>query len=239
MIWLLALLLLGPPRAEDRPEAERLFQLGLELVAEGDTTGALAAWDGAAATEWMSAALSYNRGSVALARGDLGMARLALERAARLAPRNASIQTALTEVRERVGDAPPSLLERISHSVLSILPLPVAVGLALLLNLLTLGLAALWWQRRSRPLAVGALGSALAFALSLGIALVALTAASSPRGVVLDAGVVRTSPSPTATEAARLGAGTLLQLGETQGAWQAIAVDDLDGWIPRAQVEAI
>ena len=234
MIWLLALLLLGPPRAEDRPEAERLFQLGLDLVAEGDTTGALAAWDGAAATEWMSAALSYNRGSVALARGDLGMARLALERAARLAPRNVSIHAALSEVRERVGDAPPSPLERVSHSVLSILPL-----LALLLNLLTLGLAALWWQRRSRPLAVGALGSALAFALSLGIALVALTAASSPRGVVLDAGVVRTSPSPTATEAARLGAGTLLQLGETQGAWQAIAVDDLDGWIPRAQVEAI
>ncbi|MEO0560426.1 MAG: SH3 domain-containing protein [Bacteroidota bacterium] len=239
MIVLLALLLLGPPRAEDRPEAERLFQLGLELVAEGDTTGALAAWNGAAATEWTSAALSYNRGLIALQRGNLGTARLALERAARLDPRNTTISSALADVRAQSGDAPPSAIDRIVQGALSRIGPFGAVVLALAMYGLVLSLGALWWRRRTRPLALGVLASALGFSLALGLATFGLMEASMARGVVLDTGVLRTAPSPTATEAARLPAGTALQLGETQGAWQAVTVDDLDGWIPILQVEAI
>jgi len=239
MILLLALLLLGPPRAEDRPEAERLFQLGLELVAEGDTTGALAAWDGAAATEWTSAALSYNRGAVALRRGDLGTARLALERAAQLDPRNATIASALAEVREQSGDAAPSQIEHSVQIALARLGLIGAAGLALILYGLSLGIGVLWWRRRTRPLAFSALASSMVFALALGLATLGLMAASAPRGVVLDTGILRTAPSPTATEAARIRAGTTLQLGETQGAWQAVAVDDVEGWVPVSLVEAI
>ncbi len=147
MILLLALLLLAPPRAEDRPEAERLFQLGLELVAEGDTTGALAAWEGAAATEWTSAALSYNRGAVALARDGLGTARLSLERAARLAPRNATIAAALADVRERSGDAAPSGVEKSLLIILASLGLTGAIVLALISFLGTVAFARYLEQR--------------------------------------------------------------------------------------------
>ena len=239
MMVLLALLLLGPPRAEDRPEAERLFQLGLELVAEGDTTGALAAWEGAAATEWTSVALSYNRGVVALARGDLGTARLALERAARLDPRNPAILAALSDARERAGDTSPSPMEQAAQVLLARMGLLGTVGLALALYGLTLALAWRWWQTRSWPLALGALASATVFAAGLGLAITGLAAASGARGVVLDAGVVRTAPSPTATEAARLPAGAVLQLGDAQGAWRAVTMDELEGWVPASLVEAI
>ncbi|GAB5537595.1 MAG: hypothetical protein Rubg2KO_38440 [Rubricoccaceae bacterium] len=239
MILLLALLLLGPPRAEDRPEAERLFQLGLELVAEGDTTGALAAWDGAAATEWTSAALRYNQGAVALARGDMGTARLALERAARLAPRNATIASALTEIREQAGDDAPSPVEQAVQVTLSSLGLLGVVALALVLYGLSLGIGILWWRRRTRPLALGALASSMGCFLALGLTITGLMASSTPRGVVLDAGILRAAPSPTATESGRLRAGTTLELGETQGTWQAVTVDDLDGWVPASQIEAI
>lgn len=239
MIVLLALLLLGPPRAEDRPEAERLFQLGLELVAEGDTTGALAAWDGAAATEWSSAALHYNRGVVALARGDLGPARLALERAARLAPHDARIGAALAEVRERTGDAAPSPAESLARAGLARLGLPGLVGLTLGLYALGLVVGLRWWHRRTRPLALAMVILASAFAMSLGLAAVGLAEASTSRGVALDAGVVRAAPSPTATETARFREGDVVRLSETRGDWQAVTVGDAQGWVPQALVETI
>lgn len=239
MIVVLALLLLGPPRAEHRPEAERLFQLGLDLVAEGDTTGALAAWDGAAATEWTSAALEYNRGTVALARGDLGTARLALERAARLAPRDARIATALAEVREATGDAAPSAISSLARAGLARIGLLGLVGLTLTLYALGLVVGLRWWRQRTRPLALATLVLASAFVLSLGGALAGLADASSARGVALDASVVRTAPSPTATETERLREGTVLRLGETRGDWQAVTVGDADGWVPKALVESI
>jgi hypothetical protein len=114
-----------------------------------------------------------------------------------------------------------------------------AVGLALGFYALALGLGMRWWRRRSRPLAFGTLTAAIVCLVALALATFGLTTASSSTGVVLDAGVVRSAPSPTATEAARLRAGATLKLGETQGAWQAVTVDDIDGWVPKSQVEAI
>ena len=236
---LLALLLLGPARAEDRPEAERLFALGLDLIAEGDTAGALAAWDGAAATGWTSAALSYNRGVVAFERGDLGAARLALERAGRLAPRDPAVAQALADVRERSGADPPTLARRAARRVGGVLGAGGTVALALALYALTIALAVVWWRRRTRAVGAGAgLAAALA-AAAVAVAVSVLSEATAPRGVVLDAGPMRSDPSPTAIEAGALRAGESVDLGRTDGAWRAVTVGDVEGWVPSASVEAI
>lgn len=238
MIAVLALLLLAPPAAEDRAQAERLFQLGLELVAEGDTVGALAAWDGAAATGWTSAALAYNRGAVALAQGDLGAARLALERAARLDARTPAIASALAEVRDRAGDAPAPAEAAVRAARATLGPLGVVLG-ALALYALALALGVRAARRRTRALVAGTVaGAALAIG-ALALAALVLSDASPSRAVALSDGAVRDAPSPTAVETGRLRAGAGVELGAVRGDWQAVRAEGLDGWVPRGRVAPI
>ena len=238
MIVVLALLLLGPPAAEDRPEAERLFQLGLDLVAEGDTVGALAAWDGAEATGWTSAALAYNRGTVALAQGDVGTARLALERAARLDARTPAIASALAEARDRAGDAPSPVEPVVRTARATIGPVGIVLG-ALVLYSLALALAVHAWRRRTRPLAISASVSTVLALGAVGLAILVLRDASPSRAIALSDGVVHEAPSPTAAESGRLRAGSDVELGDVRGDWRAVRVGDLDGWVPRGRVEPI
>lgn len=234
MIVVLALLLLGPPAA-DRPEAERLFQLGIELVAEGDTAGAVAAWDGAEATGWTSAALAYNRGTVALAQGDLGAARLALERAARLDARTPEITSALAEVRDRAGDAPSPVEPVVRMMRATVGPVGLVLGTLVLYALaLALGVAAV--RRRTRPLVLGAGVSAALALCAVGLAVLVLRDASPSRAVALSDGVVRDAPSPTAPESGPLRAGASVELGDARGDWQAVQVGDVGGWVPRGRV---
>ncbi len=103
---LVLLLLLALPDEAPRAEAERLFALGNALTGEGDVRGAIAAYEGAAATGWTSPELELNLSHAHAEAGSLGRAVLHAERARRLAPRAEPVQHALHRLRERLGTEP-------------------------------------------------------------------------------------------------------------------------------------
>lgn len=228
MVVALALLALLQPAP--RAEADRLFDVGTTLVAEGDTAGAVAAWEGALATGLASAEAEYNLGAVALERGDLGRARLHLERAARLDPLDDDTARALAEARERAGAAPPSALGRALGGVVGVVRPLGLVALALALAFGALGL--LLVGRRRPALAVAAVAG-----LAVVAAVAALWQATVTGGVVLaDEAEVRAAPSPTAPPVARVRAGDVLGVGEVQAGWRRVESEGGAGWVREAVV---
>ena len=224
---LLALALLtGPAHAQaDRAEAERLFDLGNRLVAEGDTAGAVAAWEGAAEAGWTSAALQHNLGTVALTRGDVARARLHLERAARLAPLDDAVARNVALARQRAGEPEPATARRVWNATLGVLrPLGVvALALALAFGALGLAVAGRWRL---------AAGLGMLAALAVAGAALAVWEATRPVGVVLvdDAAVVE-SPAATAPGVARLRAGETVEVGPEAAGWRPVAVGRAEGWV--------
>ncbi len=228
--WVLALLLLQPAAPAG---ADGLFDLGLQLVAEGDTAGAVAAWEGAAATGWTSAAVEHNLGTVALDRGDVARARLHLERAARLAPLDAAVARNLALARERAGEPPPSAVGRMSARAVGVLTPLGVVALALAVSFGALGLAVAGRRRWAAGVGVLALGAIAAAALVVG-------EATRPLGIVLadDTPVVE-APSPTASGVARLRAGEAVEVGDAVDGWQPVAVGRAGGWVRAGAVAPI
>ena len=235
LLLVLALLQAAPADRPDasRGEAERLFRLGTRLVAEGDTAGAVAAWQGARAMGWTSAAAEYNLGTVALARGETARARLHLERAARLDPLDESIRRNLRLARERAGEPAPSTVRSAwDRAVAVVRPVGlVALALALALGALALGLAG-----RQRWAAV--LGAAAVVAV--GAASLAVWERTRPLGVVLaDQAAVVESPSTVAATVAQLRAGETVRVGEAADGWRTVSVGDAEGWVRADAVEPI
>ncbi len=223
-------------RAQGLDEANRLVALGAQLAVEGDSAGAAAAFAGAAdagrAAGRVSAAVEHDLGTLALARGDAGTARLHTERAARLAPLSAPVQQNAALARALAGATPETAIARawrVARSVAGPTGL-VALALALVYVALALFLNA----RRRAALVVGALGL---FAVVGAVS--ALAEASRPAGVALVAAGVRAEPTPEATEGAALAPGALVRLGERRGTWRAVRTDGRDGWIPDAAVGAL
>ena len=223
MALVLALLALLQPAP--RAEAERLFDLGTELVAEGDTAGAVAAWQGALDTGWTSAAAEANLGTVALGRGDVGRARLHLERAARLAPLDGDVAQALAAAREEAGTAPLTAVERTWGGVVGVVR---PVGLVASALALAFGALALFLLGRRRPaLAVGAVAL-----LAVAAAGAALWEATAARGVVLASDAeVRAGPSATAPSVARVRAGEVVGVGEERAGWRRVSAGAAEGWL--------
>ncbi len=215
----------APASADGRAEAERLFGLGNALVAEGDTAGAVAAWEGAAEIGWTSAALQHNLGTVALARGDVARARLHLERAARLDPRDAAVARNRALARARAGEPPPSQVRRAWDDVLGVLRPFGAVALALALAFGALGLAVA--DRRRWAAGLGTLAT-----VAVAGAALAVWEVTRPVAVVLvdDAAVVE-SPSPAAPGVARLRAGETVEVGPAADGWRPVTVGRADGWV--------
>ncbi|PAP78543.1 SH3 domain-containing protein [Rubrivirga marina] len=222
LVLAVALLQAGPT---DRAEADRLFALGTQLVAEGDTAGAVAAWEGAAEIGWTSAAVQHNLGTVALARGDVARARLHLERAARLDPRDDAITRNLALARERAGEPPPPSTRRLWDGAIGVLRPFGAVALALALAFGALGLAVA--DRRRWAAGLGA----VAVVVVTGAAF-AVWEFTRPVGVVLldDAPVVE-SPSPAAPGVARLRAGETVEVGPEADGWRPVTVGRAEGWV--------
>jgi len=229
MIALVLLLLLQPAPA-DRADADRLFELGTALVAEGDTAGAVAAWEGARATGWTAAAVEHNLGTVALGQGDAPRARLHLERAARLAPADEAVRQNLRLARERLGIPAASPVEVAWARASAVVPPAGWVALALALVFGAVGLA-LAGRRR------GAGGLGVVAAAAVVIAGLAVWGATQAEGIVLlDQAVVAEAPSPTAPAVARLRAGEAVRLGEATEGWREVRVDGEAGWVPEAAV---
>ena len=221
---LLALALLQSSPA-DQAEADRLFTLGTRLVAEGDTTGAVAAWEGATEAGWTSAAVEHNLGTVALVRGDVARARLHLERAARLDPRDDAVARNLALARARSGEPTPSPVRQLWAEVVGVLrPLGLVV-LALAVAFGALGLA----MAGRRRVAVGLGVLAAVVVAGAGVAVWEIT---RPVGVVLvdDAAVVE-SPSGVAPGVARLRAGETVEVGPEADGWRPVSVGRAEGWV--------
>ena len=223
-VVLLALLQAVPASAASPAEAERLFAVGTELVAEGDTSGAVAAWQGAVATGWTSAAAEHNLGTVALARGQTAAARLHLERAARLDPLDDAVVRNLALARARAGAPEPSVVQAAGARVVAVVR---PLGLVTLALALTFGaLALLLMNRRRAALAVGA------------VALLAVAAASGavwertrPLAVAMSGAAVVESPSPNASAVARLRPGETVSVGEAEDGWRPVRVGRQSGWV--------
>ena len=228
-----ALALLALLQAAPRAEADRLFSLGATLVAEGDTAGAVAAWEGALATGLTSPAAEYNLGAVALARRDLGRARLHLERAARLDPLDGDVAAALAEARERSGAPPRSAAERAWNAVVGVVR---PLGLVALALAVAFGALALLLVGRRRP----ALAVAAVAAVAVAAAGAALWQATVPGGVVLaDEAEVREAPSPSAPPVARVRAGERVGVGRVRAGWRRVETADGGGWVREAAVGEI
>ncbi|WP_420455483.1 SH3 domain-containing protein [Rubrivirga sp.] len=229
MIGLVLALALMQPVAD----ADRLFDLGLRLVAEGDTAGAVAAWEGAAAAGWTSAAVEHNLGTVALARGDAARARLHLERAARLAPLDNAVARNLGLARERAGEPPPSAARRAWARAVGVLTPFGVVALALAVSFGALGLAVAGRRRWAAGVGVLAL-------VAVAGAVVAVSEATRPLGIVMadDAPVVE-APSPTAPGVARLRAGEAVEVGAPVDGWRPVTVGRAEGWVRADAVEPI
>ena len=228
MTVLALLLLLQSSPAED---ARGLFEAGQTLIAEGDTLGAVAAWEGALATGWTSAAAEHNLGTVALARRDLGAARLHLERAARLAPWDAAVARNLALARERAGDPGPGPMARAFGWLGAVLSPLGAVALAL--TLVFAALAAFIAGRRAVAVGVGAM-AVLAVVVAGGV----LVGATAPRGVVL-ADVAAVEEAGGAEPVARLNIGETVWVGEERDGWRAVRIGRKRAFVPAEAVAPI
>ena len=227
MLIVLALLL---QTAAPEAEADRLFRLGTELVAEGDTAGAVAAWEGIAATGRTSAAVEHNLGTLALARGDAGRARLHLERAARLAPFDDAIARNVGLAREAVGAEPPSAAGAVWQRVAAVAG---PLGLVALALALVFGAVGLYLLGRPR----GALAVAGVAVVAVGAASAALWERSRPDGVVLAREAeVFGAPSASAARVAGVRAGDVVLVGEAASGWRRVWVDGAAGWLPERAV---
>ena len=229
VLLVLALLQTAPA---DRAEAERLFELGTRLVAEGDTAGAVAAWEGALATGWTSAAAEHNLGTVALAQGQTGRARLHLERAAHLDPLDPAVRQNLGLARARAGEPAPSAARAAwTWAVAVVRPVGlVALALAVAFGALAVGVA-------GRPRVAAGLG--VVAAVAVGAAALAVWERTRPVGVALADGAVVEAPSPTATGVARLRAGEAVGVGPAVDGWRPVTVGDAEGWVRADAVEPV
>lgn len=213
-------------------QADSLFALGADLVTEGDTAGAVAAWQGAAATGWTSAALEHNLGTVALARGDVGRARLHLERAARLDPLDADVARNVALARERAGERPRGVGRRTwDRAVAVVRPL----GLVLLALALAFGALGTMLLGRRRV----AVGVAVVAAVAVAVATVAVWQTTRPLGVALSDVSVAEEPASSTGGVARLSPGDVLEVGLEVEGWRPVRVGRARGWVRADAVEAI
>ena len=224
LILVLALLQAAPAPAASRAEAERLFAVGTDLIAEGDTSGAVAAWQGAVATGWTSPAAEHNLGTVALARGETATARLHLERAARLDPLDEAIGRNLGLVRQQAGEAEPTAVQRgWAHAVAIVRPLGV-VALALALAFGTLGLVLL--GRRRLALGLGAVAL-----VAVGAAGLAVWERTRALAVVMTEAAVVEAPSLAASVVTRLEPGEAVTAGDAIEGWRSVRWGRETGWV--------
>lgn len=226
---LLLLLQIAAPTAE----ADRLFEAGAALIAEGDTAGAVAAWEGAAALGWTSATVEHNLGTLALERGDVGRARLHLERAARLDPTSPAVARNLRLAREAAGVGARGWGERAWDRLGAAVPPGGLVALALALSFAALGVLLL--ERRRAAAVVGVL-AVLAVAAAGG----ALWERTRAVGIVVAPEAdVRAAPAASARGVARVRAGEAVAVGDAEAGWRRVEADGAEGWLPEAAVERL
>lgn len=235
LLTLLFIALLQPaPTTDARAEAERLFRLGRALFDRGDAAGAVAAFEGAAATGWTAGALEYDWGTACLAIGDLGCAMLHLERAERLTPGHAAVAHNLRLARARVG--PEAQAPSPSAVLLGALRRGPGVGALLGLGVvLYLGAAGLagykLWTRRTEARLQRALVVLVPLAvLVLGLGLWTWADERASEAVVVAAAALHDAPGERAGGGVDLG--RVVRLLSRRGDWVEVRAGGARGWLP-------
>ena len=235
-----------PALADDsQAEAERLFALGVQLYADSDAAGAVAAFEGAGTTGWSSGMLHYNLGTAYLDLEKLGPAILHFERARRLMPGHEAITHNLRIARERAGVTGEAaspwevLSRRLTRTGGPLLWL--AFGLVLYISLIGVIGFRFWtrrndaWSRRAIALLVPVTATVLVAALSV------WGSARTPEGIVLSEDAqLRASPSADAALRATLRPGLRVRITEVGDGWQAVRLPGgVRGWLPSRAVARI
>lgn len=241
----LALLLLMSATAAPEPPDD-LLALGNALYEDGDYRGALAAYEGATASGWTSTALLLNTSAAALQARDLPRARLAAERAARLAPRDADVLHNLALVRRAVGEPSPrpptAAAAAVAWLETRVGGAPLAAAALLLWTALFALLAVRLVRGRGPPLRRRAmLGLAPLALLALGAAMAVSHEQTLPRAVALTTEVpLARQPGDTHAADNHLRAGQLVRLGASRGEWRHVrAADGSEGWVETAAIEEV
>ncbi len=240
LLALLVLLPAGPPA-----EAQRLFELGNGLYAEGDFLGAAAAYERARETGWTSTALELNLGNVYTEAGRLGRAVLHFERARRLDPADEAAAYNLRLVRARLGSdtsaAPPPAEAAGRWLAVTFGAWPLAgVAFAGYLAVLTLLGAWVWtrtlpaWRRRALVVL-----APLALLVGAAAVLAARYDAAPHAVVVTGSAALRTAPSPEAASAGSAPEGAVLVVTGRAGGWAEVRLPDGTGWAEAGAVEEI
>lgn len=226
-------------------DADTLYALGNRLYAEGDFRGAVAAYEGAAATSWTSPDLERALGAAYFEAGETGRAVLHFERARRLAPRDPDIQHNLRLARERANATPSRLppADAAARWLSTHLGTGVLVTLLFMCYLAVLGLIGfrLWtseprpWLRRTLLVLVP---------LGLFITVAAVGAArydAQPRAVIVaDGADVHTDPSATSAATTTVPEGSVLTVLDSQGRWRAVRLPDGgQGWVAAVALEEV
>ncbi|MEM7117456.1 MAG: hypothetical protein AAF614_33800 [Chloroflexota bacterium] len=191
-----------------------------------------------------NAGLYYNLGNAYFKADDKGRAVLNLERAARLAPRDGTINSELAFMQEQIqADAPDIGLDRVAQMGQAWLTLNETAVLALLLWWLLLAL--LWARRRSpRWQAVAEWGWQLTAVLLL-LSLVMLgsrfyVSQTQPTAIVVASEVgVSQAPGGENTGALVLWSGTAVRVLDQRAQWSEIAAANGQGWVPNRSIELI
>ncbi|MEW6775700.1 MAG: tetratricopeptide repeat protein [Bdellovibrionota bacterium] len=246
-VFLFLLLAAFPLRAQASESAAALYNEGNRLWKEGNYSVAAGKYEEARLLGVRDARLEYNLGCAEARLGDVGRARLAFERAARLDPGDEDVRHNLGVLRKSVpGEQEP--LEGGAFETLR-----SAYG-RLSLGLIAAGMAAAWglfWIAWGGLLLVrGPRMRAFLGVLRLiaGLLLAGLTGIfysrrhhlSRPVAVVVESGGVRAGPDPMEREIHSVAAGRLVETGETAGAWVEVRVEgEFEGWLPQDQVESV
>lgn len=239
MIALILVLLIVPT------EAERLFELGNTLYAEQDISGAVAAYEGALATGWTSAALERNLGLAHAEAGRIGHAVLHTERARRLDPGDGAIRQNLQFLQAQRGAEPEPVppAEAVTRWLAERIGAGVLAGLAFMLYLGVLGLVGFAvWNRTLSTLQRRAL--VVLVPLLLFVSLLAIGTSrytTAPQAVVTaETALLRNAPTPNAGQRGEAAEGTVLPVTDRRGAWLELRLaDGTTGWASADDAELL
>lgn len=191
-----------------------------------------------------SSDLYYNLGNAYFQAGDMGGAVLNLERAARLAPRDATIAAELSFVRDQVqADLPAAGLEQVARLARDWLTLNETAVLALLFWWLLLALvwAGRRWEKWRSLTTLGWQLSAVLLVISLFLLGSRIyTEQNQPLAVVVASEVgVSQTPGSGNTGALILFGGTPVQVLEQRAQWSEVLAADGTGWVPNRAIALI